>query len=332
MGDRVYNVLNLGAGWQSSRILLGACLGELPKFDAAVFADTQWEPAAVYVNLEFLKEQGRIAGIPVHVVTKGDLRADAIEFRRSRKSSDGKRFASIPLFTKNRDGSQGRIRRQCTREYKIEPVETLIRRTILGLATGRRVPKGVVVRQWFGISDDEASRAVFPGRWQTDKIHVGTDLLGESLVEKRKRWMPAHWRQHVYPLLNELWQPDRKIQSVDLLPRREQREDCGRWLAAHFPGRHFPRSACIGCPFRTNAEWIDMRDNRPAEWADACEFDDAQRVADAQSATSRKILVGTPYLHRQLVPLRLANLGGDGERQGGGCGTLLDGQDGLCGL
>ena len=52
---RTYDVLNLGGGVQSSRILLGACRGELPLFDAAVFADTRWEPKAVYQNIDFLR-------------------------------------------------------------------------------------------------------------------------------------------------------------------------------------------------------------------------------------------------------------------------------------
>src|SRR4051812_39000737 len=113
MTERVYNVLNLGAGVQSSRVLLGACKGELPKFDAAIFADPQWEPKAVYENLQFLKGEAEKAGIPVLVATKGDLRSDVIARRRLRASDDGKRYASIPVFIKNADGSQGRVKRQC---------------------------------------------------------------------------------------------------------------------------------------------------------------------------------------------------------------------------
>lgn len=41
-----------------------------------------------------------------------------------------------------------------------------------------------------------------------------------------------------------------------------------------------PRSACIGCPFHSDHEWRDMRDNRPEEWADAMKFDRALRPLD----------------------------------------------------
>ena len=102
---RTFNVLNLGAGVQSSRIFLASCRGELLKFDAAVFADTQWEPKGVYGTLAFLKAEGAKAGVPVVQDTKGDLRADAVEFRND---LDDRRTVSVslrsPLFIKNKNG------------------------------------------------------------------------------------------------------------------------------------------------------------------------------------------------------------------------------------
>lgn len=327
-----YNVLNLGAGWQSTRILLASCRGELPKFDAAVFADTQWEPKAVYHHLEWLKGHAEKAGIPLIVVTRGDLRADGIEFREKRASSDNKRFASIPVFVKNLNGTQGRVRRQCTREYKIDAVDGWIRRVLLGLEKRQRWPAGVLVRQWFGISDDESRRAVFPGRWKTEKIAI-KDLFGnEAKAERRTEWVPVKGKEHVYPLLNEVWTNDRKITQFPFFPHRQTRQDVGQWLREQYPDRNVPRSACIGCPFRTNEEWERMRAEAPDEFEDACQFDEAIRTADRRNAGRRQMMVGELFLHRQLIPLRLVDLSGPGEAMGGGCGSLFDGQDGLCGV
>lgn len=323
---QVYNVLNLGAGWQSTRILLGSELGELPAFDAVVFADTQWEPRSVYEHLAWLEsfcKRNRITR-----VTAGDLRADAIEFRANRRSSDGKRFASIPAFTKNVDGTQGRIRRQCTKEYKIEPVEKWIRRVLLGLAKGHRVPTGVLVRQWFGISDDEATRASYPGVYRKKKISVGADLNGEPMMHETTRWFPTPWKENVYPLLNEVWLPTRKIETVQFFPRRQSRDDVGAWLREKFPDRTIPRSACIGCPNRTNAEWKQLS---PEEFADAVDFDRRHRNEDQENASRmRKGRVSQLFVHRQMVPLDMVDLDGDGEKHGGGCGTLFDGEGGFC--
>jgi hypothetical protein len=58
------------------------------------------------------------------------------------------------------------------------------------------------------------------------------------------------------------------------------------------------KSACVGCPYHRNAFWRDMRDNRPDEWADACDFDDAFRHAPG--------LKGRRYLHESCMPLRMA--------------------------
>ena len=40
-------ILSLGAGVQSTVLALMACDGTLPGLDAAIFADTGWEPPAV---------------------------------------------------------------------------------------------------------------------------------------------------------------------------------------------------------------------------------------------------------------------------------------------
>jgi len=70
------NVLSLGAGIQSSALLLMSCDGFLPKLDHAIFADTGWEPVAVYKHLEWLKEKASAAGIPLHVVSTGNIKSD----------------------------------------------------------------------------------------------------------------------------------------------------------------------------------------------------------------------------------------------------------------
>lgn len=327
------NVLNLGAGVQSSTLLLMSCKGVLPRLDAAVFADTQWEPPAVYTHLEWLTEIAATAGIPVYRVTAGNLRQDGIDVRRLLVSADGKRWVSIPLFIKNPDGSQGRVKRQCTKEYKIEPCERFIVRQLLGLKAKQRRPREIVVRTWFGISADESQRAAAPGRLVSRPFCRQDSLFGgESKTIARRVWNPTRWKTHVYPLLNLELQPDRSSRDLVMLPLTMTRHDCLAWLAEHYPAREFPRSACIGCPFRTNREWRQMRDHAPADWADAVAFDEEIRVADKASQAIGRRLVGDPYVHRQLLPLRLVDLDGASEKTGGGCGSLFGEDDGMCGL
>ena len=57
--------LSLGAGIQSSTVLLLACEGVIPRFDVALFADTGWEPKAVYEHLDWLEDKATQGGIPI---------------------------------------------------------------------------------------------------------------------------------------------------------------------------------------------------------------------------------------------------------------------------
>jgi hypothetical protein len=136
-------VLSLGAGVQSSVLALMAAQGELtPMPDCAIFADTQFEPKAVYDHLDWLETQ---LPFPVRRVSNGSLKKAVV------KGGTVNDFL-IPTF------SQGGIgRRQCTTHYKINPVVKEIRRS-LGLAYRQRGPKKVAVKQWIGISTDEAAR------------------------------------------------------------------------------------------------------------------------------------------------------------------------------
>ena len=55
MTTQPMRILSLGAGVQSTALLLMMIHGEIPKADAVIFADTGWEPAAVYKHLEKLE-------------------------------------------------------------------------------------------------------------------------------------------------------------------------------------------------------------------------------------------------------------------------------------
>jgi hypothetical protein len=223
----------------------------------------------------------------------------------------------------NPDGTAGRVRRQCTGIYKIEPVEQRIRE-IVGLRPRQR-PASIVVHQWLGISSDEGQRASYPGRWRRVRAARQGDLFGGSAQDiRRMTWVPCRWKTHTYPLLNLRLLPDRRSQEVPFVPAMMSREDCLAWLERRYPGREFPRSACIGCPFRSNSEWRRMRDEDPEAFADAVDFDRALRAADQVGLAAKRLSVGTVYLHRQMVPLDEADLDAVDRAESAGCGTLFD--------
>jgi hypothetical protein len=290
------DVLSFGAGVQSTTLLCMSCDGVLPKLDCAIFADTQWEPSRVYRHLEWCQDKASKAGIPVIVSTAGNLRQDLIEFWGQRKSSDGKRHASIPAFIKNPDGSRGMVCRQCTGIYKIDVVEKITRVDLLGLSRGQRWPKEQVIRQWIGISSNEFTR-------------------------RRRSLRPAigFW----YPLLDELTVGD------GLLSRGYSRQDCLTWMAkAGYPIP--PRSACNGCPFHSDEEWAYMAENEPQDFADAVEVDRLIRQGERSYQDARGELRGEPYLHSSLIPLSQVKF--DATQDASEGRGMVNECQGMCGL
>ncbi len=166
-------VLSLGAGVQSSVLALMSARGDLPRLDAAIFADTGWEPIAVYEWLDWLEKQ---LPFPVLRVRRSgpDLGQHAMQIAESPVT----RTASPPWFTADPDGF---LPKQCSKEYKTRVVTGELRRQ-LGLKPRQRGPKRPVIEQWIGMSSDELER--LRNRGDQPFIHVRYPLV-EARMNRR---------------------------------------------------------------------------------------------------------------------------------------------------
>ncbi|MEW1700382.1 hypothetical protein [Streptomyces sp. NPDC091278] len=253
--------LSLGAGVQSTTLALLAAEHALPRLDGAIFADTGWETPSVYQHLERLeKEVLRPANIPLHRVTNGHIRNDAL--------NPDHRFASMPLHIRNPDGA-GLLRRQCSKEYKLQPIKRKIR-DLLGYPMPYTIPRGLRAETLIGISRDEFHRA---------------------------RDSDVHYLNSAFPLLYLDGAADGREGWT--------RKDCIRYLRAR-GWASTPRSSCVGCPFHTNVEWRHLRDTEPDAWTDAVAFDRAIRQGHVRGNDNGRPLLGKAYLHRSLSPLDTA--------------------------
>jgi hypothetical protein len=180
------------------------------------------------------------------------------------RNTTGQRFAAIPAFTTSDGGkTRGMTKRQCSKEYKTEVIARCIRREVLGLKPRQRVPKSVRVTQAFGITLDEGVRA------RNIKARFATD---------------TKWSTPVFPLLD----------------RFMTRADCLTWLAQHGNVPHdVPRSACVFCPFHTDAEWERVKRD-PVDWARAVEIDKALRTTGSVANRDMRQVM---YLHDACKPL-----------------------------
>lgn len=153
-------VLSFGAGVQSTALLLAAETGLIEPVDLVIFADTHAEPKSVY---DWLKYCESVTKAEIVKVSAGDIVADSLS---------GERFASAPFYILKNDGTTGMLRRQCTAEYKIKPIQNYLRRF-----------KGEPISLLMGISTDEAQRAKesrvkwikheFPLLWLELNAHCG---------------------------------------------------------------------------------------------------------------------------------------------------------------
>lgn len=217
-------ILSLGAGVQSTAVLLLSISGELEPIDCAVFADTGWEPQAVYKHLEWLEGVAKEAGIPIHRIDCGrNIKEDALRATVRGTKGKGQRHANMPFRTINPDGSEGMIRRQCTKEYKVEPLDRKIR-ALSGLKPRERQRgRGPQVEQWFGISSDEKQRMRLSKHWWAINYYPLVEDLGMT------RQDCLHW-------LRDRWKITPPRSACIACPYRTNEE--WRWLKDHYPGEY----------------------------------------------------------------------------------------------
>jgi hypothetical protein len=134
-----------------------AAHGEItPTPAAAIFADTQAEPASVYHWLDWLETEIQRCPhpFPIHRITWGNLAEKELQLKTSRRSGKVYRTSHIPAYARLPNGNKGIISRKCTADFKVRPITKWVRNAA-GIKHGQ---KNVTVTQWIGISWDEMQR------------------------------------------------------------------------------------------------------------------------------------------------------------------------------
>ena len=109
--------------------------------------------------------------------------------------------------------------------------------------------------------------------------------LGITIDEStRMRMSPDKWIMNRYPLIDA----------------GLTRTDCVTWFSERYPGGRLPRSACIGCPYRSAHGWVEMMEEDPASFADAIVIDTELR-SSAHHAS--RMFRNKVFLHSRRIPL-----------------------------
>ena len=103
-------------------------------------------------------------------------------------------------------------------------------------------------------------------------IGISTDEI-QRMKDPRDKWIVNRW---------------------PLIEANLKRSDCIDWMKSH--GWEAPKSACIGCPYHSDAMWREMKENDPESWADAVVVD--KKIRDNGSKNNYQ-----QFMHRSLKPL-----------------------------
>ena len=136
-------VLSWGCGVQSTTLAIMSALGDLPKLDAIINADTGWERALTYEMRDFYAVWLQEHGVRVEVVTAGNVRIDG-----------AKKHKRIPFWTT----TGAPLRRECTGIFKIAPVKKCVREMAGFDSSKPPHPKPGSIEMWIGFSLDEWTR------------------------------------------------------------------------------------------------------------------------------------------------------------------------------
>ena len=124
--------------------------------------------------------------------------------------------------------------------------------------------------------------------------HIIEVIIGFSTDEMtRIREPEQEWKRFRFPLIDEI---------------NYRRADCLSYIESiGLPEP--PKSACVFCPFRSNAGWKHLKQTDPDAFEAACKFDEDIRNKGGKGfAKQRTEYRGDQYVHRSLKPLREVDL------------------------
>ncbi|MGX9214319.1 hypothetical protein ACRYGZ_08990 [Mycobacteroides abscessus] len=287
---------SMGAGWQSTAIALLAAQGVIEKPRFAVFADTGWEPPEVYAHLARLDEEVLApAGIALVRVRAGSIYDEALDPHFPR---------SLPLYTRDpKTGEPGGITsRTCTTNFKMIAIYRWLREQL-----GAKVSEGSCTF-CSGEGQRNAPWLVKYGHekpWGICSVCRGTGTVRKVGAPPQGVWA----RSYVGFSADEMGRisPSRVSYAFDTFPLvgRDQngevvppdlsmsRHDCGEYNTRHgFP--EVMKSACIGCPWHSDAEWIRIKQDE-RQWQQVVDLD--------RSIRNTPGLDNEAFLHKSRIPI-----------------------------
>ena len=103
-------------------------------------------------------------------------------------------------------------------------------------------------------------------------IGISTDEFHRTKPNKRVPYI-----YNKYPLIEMGW----------------SRTNCLNYFNEKYPGRELVKSACLGCPYHSDAEWLRIKTKMPEEFEETCDIEDIMRMHFPNE-----------FFHTKRIPLR----------------------------
>lgn len=267
----IYKVLSFGGGVKSAHLLEEHLKGNID-YDFIVFADTGAEPQAIHKQVAWWKKRQKKVGntTPFIVATHNSMTRGLEEMLMRYIFTDYQRFQMPLYFSKlNEEGEikpAGMMRKQCTADFKIIPVQQAVRNLIkeeLGLRKSQPMPRHIGIVMDLGYGYDELKRVNGHVSHQSKYIYLA------------------------YPLIEEGYSTQ---DSIQYLAQRKLPSKRSRFY--FFPYNHTEKE--IG---------VDLEGffrDEPISFLKACFFDEQLRSVQA---TGIKNMNSIPFFHRSRKPL-----------------------------
>lgn len=281
--------LMLGGGLQSTAIAEMVLAGEIKPVDAVIMSDTGDEPPWVYAVFRSLIERFESQGVPV-ILARRTVRHwedDDIELTTSMWNDiiTGMTTTSLPLYVLNEDGSVGRIKRNCTSDYKVRPGNDVIRSWLYSKGYAKAI-RGEAAKAcgWHGLSH------MVPVEWW------GVRYSGPYVVVNEDNNKGAHFRIDSGVYVTMLYGittdesdrvkdrgPDWQRAEYPLIEKNMSREDVKAWF--RYRGLPLPqKSACFYCPYKSDSSWLWLKQTHPDWFERACIVDESLRLPNMTDA------------------------------------------------
>jgi hypothetical protein len=188
-----------------------------------------------------------------------------------------------------------------------------LRQDLLDAVAGKR--RRIANPPFFVRNRDEAGEYATPDRggmlWRSctkeykiDPIRRKIRALAEEVAGTTR--LPKGCVEQWFGISFDEWRRMRRsdaayiVNRYPLVDRRLTRQDCVLWLRQHGYAVP-PKSACLGCPYHSNATWREMKQRQSELWEETVRFDRAIR----QGIPGVK---GEAFVHRSMIPLDLVDL------------------------